>query len=58
MRSPLALLVLLRLKESLRRPEALFWTFVFPALLAVALMLVGVGLFAAAAGGAGWWTGR
>lgn len=37
MRSPLAILVLSRLKESLRQPEAIFWTFVFPALLAVAL---------------------
>jgi len=37
MRSALAHLVLMRLKESLRQPEAIFWTFVFPALLAVAL---------------------
>lgn len=37
MRSPLAFLVLSRIRESLRHPEAIFWTFVFPALLAVAL---------------------
>lgn len=37
MRSSLAHLVVARLKESLRQPEAIFWTFVFPALLAVAL---------------------
>jgi ABC-type multidrug transport system permease subunit len=37
MRSPLAHLVLARLRESFRQPETIFWTFLFPALLAVAL---------------------
>lgn len=33
----LRLMVLSRLRESFRQPEGIFWTFVFPALLAVAL---------------------
>jgi ABC-type multidrug transport system permease subunit len=37
MSSPLAHLVLARLRESFRQPETIFWTFLFPALLAVAL---------------------
>jgi len=37
MASPLRQLVLARLRESLRHPETIFWTFVFPILLAVAL---------------------
>jgi hypothetical protein len=37
MRSPLAHLVIARLRESFRQPETIFWTFLFPALLAVAL---------------------
>ena len=37
MRNPLAHLVLARLRESFRQPETIFWTFLFPALLAVAL---------------------
>jgi ABC-type multidrug transport system permease subunit len=37
MRSPLAHLVLARLRESFRQPETIFWTFLFPTLLAVAL---------------------
>jgi len=37
MPSPLAHLVLARLRESFRQPETIFWTFLFPALLAVAL---------------------
>jgi ABC-type multidrug transport system permease subunit len=37
MNSPLAHLVLARLRESFRQPETIFWTFLFPALLAVAL---------------------
>jgi len=37
MGSPLGHLVLSRIRESLRHPEAIFWTFVFPALLAIAL---------------------
>jgi ABC-2 type transport system permease protein len=37
MNSPLAQLVLARFRESIRHPETIFWTFVFPILLAVAL---------------------
>ena len=37
MASPLRQLVLARIRESLRHPETIFWTFVFPILLAVAL---------------------
>jgi ABC-2 type transport system permease protein len=37
MSSPLPRMVATRLRESLRYPETIFWTFVFPALLAVAL---------------------
>jgi ABC-type multidrug transport system permease subunit len=37
MRSPLAHLVLARFRESFRQPETIFWTFLFPTLLAVAL---------------------
>jgi len=37
MSSPLANLVLSRLRESFREPETIFWTFLFPPLLAVAL---------------------
>lgn len=37
MGSPLRHLVLARLRESLRHPETIFWTFVFPILLAVVL---------------------
>ncbi len=37
MSSPLPRMVAIRLRESLRYPETIFWTFVFPALLAVAL---------------------
>jgi ABC-2 type transport system permease protein len=37
MRSALGNMVLARWRESLRQPEGIFWTFVFPALLAVAL---------------------
>ncbi len=36
-RSPLAQLTLLRTKELLREPEAVFWVFAFPILLAIAL---------------------
>src|SRR3972149_11724689 len=36
MSSPLAPLVLARLRESFRQPETIFWTFLFPALLRVA----------------------
>jgi len=38
-RSPLAELTLARLREFLREPEALFWVFAFPVLLALALGL-------------------
>jgi ABC-2 type transport system permease protein len=37
MNSPLFQLVLARFRESIRHPETIFWTFVFPILLAVAL---------------------
>ncbi len=37
MSSPLRNLVLARIRESLRHPETIFWTFFFPVLLAVAL---------------------
>ena len=38
-RAPLVELTLARLREFVREPEALFWTFVFPVLMAVALAL-------------------
>ncbi len=37
MNSPLVHLVLARFRESIRHPETIFWTFVFPILLALAL---------------------
>lgn len=37
MTSPVVQLILARLRESLREPETIFWTFLFPPLLAVAL---------------------
>ena len=37
MSRPLRHLVLARLRESLRHPETIFWTFLFPILLAVTL---------------------
>ena len=36
-RSPLVELILARLREFIREPEALFWTFVFPVLMSLAL---------------------
>jgi ABC transporter DrrB family efflux protein len=37
MNSPLWQLILARLREPLRQPETIFWTFLFPAVLAIAL---------------------
>ncbi|MGE0446097.1 MAG: ABC transporter permease [Vicinamibacterales bacterium] len=56
-RAPIVELTLSRLREFVREPEAMFWTFVFPILMAIALALAFPGrttpVLVAIAGGAG-----